>query len=435
MQIPYRISAIAVAFSCLTGCTLPNFVSAPDNKNIAPSGPKVADLIANLKCEMWEAAHDENVLPYYEDTPSLTVRDFSKAPPDRQFTLENLFREIDFVAEAQFTLDVTGAAAFNPSIGYVMPTKQSSFNLTLSIGAQLSDTAHRNLILYSSVEGERLVASPKSPLFDRNFIEVEPAEPSILARDPTNGAVPCGNGEELQGRLGLKEVLATSIIAERMNDVAVYQDTTGTGTVNGVAAPSQFSNYAFGEISTQVDFTIVEGGNGGPNWKLEHFTGPGGGTSGLFNASRQVKDTLIVTFLPVCIRQEYFPKEWDPDFHGVPHQLPKPTNTDVSQRTDITRTAGAGQKQQSHEDKHSTISTVVTGDLGKRPPPPAVTYPAKYEPEMVVGTPGWANYLPPCGSPQGVQARAAATAQARTNNLSVQGLGILQQLQQVPPLQ
>jgi hypothetical protein len=96
--------------------------------------------------------------------------------------------------------------------------------------------------------------------------------------------------------------------------------------------------------------------------------------------NRVVKDTLIVTVLPVCIREKYYPKNW------------------------------------------------IAGDSSYDPKAPAkVSYPMEYDPEMGRGTPGWANYLPPCSSKQGIAAKLADPEKARLNNLSIQGLGILQQ--------
>jgi hypothetical protein len=38
---------------------------------------------------------------------------------------------------------------------------------------------------------------------------------------------------------------------------------------------------------------------------------------------------------------------------------------------------------------------------------------------MVVGTPGWANYLPQCGTSEDAANRVAALSKAKTNNLEM----------------
>lgn len=120
------------------------------------------------------------------------------------------------------------------------------------------------------------------------------------------------------------------------------------------------ATYPFGQFSAQIDFTVIENVNGGPAWTTRYFKGPGGNASGLINLNRQVKDTLVVTFVPVCIREKYYPI------------------------------------------KVGTHS--------------------EYTPEMVDGTPGWANYLPTCSTPghQNLQANAIAAAKFENNTLSIQ---------------
>jgi hypothetical protein len=228
------------------------------------------------------------------------------------------------------------------------------------------------------VDGDRLVSVAP----EKRYTDLE-EKPSLVAYAPQ---LPCDSGSELSGSIGLKETLKTSLISERMNDVAVFQSSPspsssgGNNTVNGAPAPSQLSNYAFGQIGAQIDFTITEAVTGGPNWTITKTAGVAGGLSSS-GYTRLVKDTLVITFVPVCIREKYYPKSWDKDevdFYNPSH-------------------------------------------------PKAVAYPMQYEPEPGVGTPGWVDYLPPCHSTQGIQAKALAPEKARLNNLSIQGLGILQQ--------
>lgn len=380
----YRgLATFALALTFLNGCTtVPDLVARPGDNKVVPAGPKVVSLIANVKCEFWSAAHDSTVLPIYRDIPGLREKEFAKtATTDRLFTLQNLFQEIDFIAEAQLTLDVTANSAASPSLNFITPYATPATNFTLAVGGQLSDAVHRSITLYTSVDGERLIGSPKDARY--GDIDITP----VANDNPMADGGSCGGGSELGGNLGLKETVATGLIAQSMNDVAVFQKSQkgpdgkpGEVTVDGVTAPSQFTSYAFGQVGTQVDFTITEGGSAGPNWTLTDFKGPNGSSASLFSLNRVVKDTLIVTILPVCIREKYYPKNWD--------------------KTDPSFDPKAAQ---------------------------AVAYPMEYTPEMVRGTPRWANYLPPCNSPQGIAAKLADPEKARLNNLSIQGLGILQQ--------
>lgn len=379
-------SSIIGSLVALVGCTtIPSFTLS-NNSSPAPSGPKVAALMANLKCELWDAVHDTSPLPVYKDLPNLDPKSFD-ASPDRVFNLKNIFEEIAYVASAQFTLDVTATSAFNPSLNFVNPYTATT-NLTLSVGGQLSDVPHRNLNLYTSVDSERLIASPVSPLYASlpdPIVKTMAAQTPVADADPTSEMANCNSGSELGGRLGLKEVLATSLIAERMNDIAVLQAGSSGNLVNQGTAPDKFNLYSFGQIATQIDFTITEAINGGPNWTLTHFKGPGGSTAGPFlNLNRQVKDTLVITFLPVCIRQKYVPLRWI-------------TGTDV-------------------EKKPNTP--------WKYPIEYRSSIPGPDRPEaaghMDVGTPLWANYLPPCNSPSGKQNKEEGTAKATVNTLILQ---------------
>ena len=202
-------ASLSVALIALGGCTVPPFVLIGDGPAVAPAGPKVAALMANLKCQLWDATHSDEVLPYYRDDPSL-IENIHNPTPDRLFTLHNLFEEIEYVADAEFTLEVFGTGAINASVNSINPYAAMT-NRTLAVAGQLSDMGHRFVNIYTSVDFSRLVAS--SPQ----------ASPKSLARKPS---IPCNNlalGEnELSGQIGLKETLATALVAETMTDVALF---------------------------------------------------------------------------------------------------------------------------------------------------------------------------------------------------------------------
>ena len=81
MMLQCALSIIAVV--ALSGCSsVPPYDLLASGPPSAPSGPKVAALLANLKCELWVAVHNEEEIPRYIDDPSLPVR-YDRPSPDR----------------------------------------------------------------------------------------------------------------------------------------------------------------------------------------------------------------------------------------------------------------------------------------------------------------------------------------------------------------
>ncbi len=413
----------------LAGCGLPPLVLWEDaSLAVAPSGPSVAALVANIKCELWQAANDTTELPYYEDVPELPLHPPSKHPAiDRVFNLQNLFVEIEYVADYKLTLQVTDTGALNPSANFIKNLPAAGTNLSLAVGGQVSEQADRFIDIYQSVDFARLVSSPENPRYtevrmlpghkDKPFPQLS----DRLAKRPDDAnASPCDHGALLGGRLGLKEALATYAISARMQDVAVLL-TPGSGSSSGGTLFGQqisltgFNGYALGQMDTQIDFTVLLDVNGGPEWSLATFKGPtvtgagGANGQGLLNFSRQAKDTVLVTVIPVCIRPKYFPKDWLK--YGA-QQLANGPQTKPTAST-VKGTLNGG-----------NIDAKITQDQsGGEKNVLSLHYPIEYSPEMFFGTPVWANYLPPCLSPAGQAALAAAPSAARMNN-QLQSLGI-----------
>lgn len=208
----------------------------------------------------------------------------------------------------------------------------------------------------------------KSPPYkDVPYEDVPDKEGPLAHFAPAPGApqgtdqpsVPCGGRTELGGRLGIQESLSYHFITGDMNDIAVFETpppppSPGTSAPSSkpLKIPSTAVQYVIGQIQAQMDFTITSGVNGGPNWTLANFKGPTGSLPFL-SFSRIVKDTLLLTFIPVCIRQKYKPSKGSAPF--------------------------------------------------------------KYKPELVEGTPRWANYLPPC-SRIAADSKINALGAAHTSN-------------------
>lgn len=365
---------VFVAMTALGGCSnLPPFVVGSGDGKGPPAGPKVGELTANLKCELWDAANSMDELPYYEDSPTLTTHQidtdhhpgFLKATPDdRKFTLKNLFQEIDYVADVEWTLDVTDTGAFNPSVTLTKPFNVAVGSLpatsgVLSVGGTLSEAGHRYINIYEAVDFDRLVKSPPHSGNPEDDKEVDIAN-NVKVPCPDQGYAAKGN--QLGGSLGMKEMLQTAITSTSMSDINLAPSIKLSDSIK----TNVTGQYMFGMIGVQVDFTIIENINGGPTWTLSFFKGPGGASSGLLNFNRQVKDTLAMTFVPVCIRQKY--------------------------KTDA--------------------------------PPNATNF--KYDPEFIVGTPFWANFLPPCGA-KDYDLKTAGLAAARTAIYSARGFTVQNQ--------
>lgn len=429
-----RARALCVLVCVLTGCSAPGLVLFEDpSLAVAPSGPTVAALVANLKCELWEAANDTQVLPYYLDLPELPLHPPMQHPSvDREFNLKNLFVEIEYVGDIKLTLQVTDTGALNPSANFIQPLAAANTNLTLAVGGQISAQGDRFIDIYQSVDFARLVPSPENPLYTAvrkvpgprgqpGFHEDKPfpklRDKLARAPDESNGS-PCDRGALLAGRLGLKESLASYAISAAMQDVAVLlspaagSSSGGSGASSGGTLYGQqisltgFSGYAYGQMDTQIDFTITLGVNGGPNWTLTKFKGPnvtsaaGSNGQGLLNVSRLAKDTALVTIIPVCIRPKYFPEPWSRHTaEDLANATAPPTGYNVSGTLKDGKIAAAVTQTQPAKNLLS------------------LSYPVdKYLPEMIFGTPAWANYLPPCLSAAGQAALSAAPGAARTNN-------------------
>jgi hypothetical protein len=175
-----------------------------------------------------------------------------------------------YVAYASLTLDVTNTQGLTPTLNFIHPYASPSTNFTGSIGGQLTGTQHRNItqnftiaLVYDEVKLKSL--------------ERECQEPNA------------GNG--LRGDLGLKPIIAAGLkqtsAGFKIFPLPLPDDKAASDALSQSLIPN------FGSV---VDFTLVYGVNGGPNWTLTHFTGPGSGGSGLANVTRTIKDSLLIAF-------------------------------------------------------------------------------------------------------------------------------------------
>jgi hypothetical protein len=113
----------------------------------------------------------------------------------------------------------------------------------------------------------------------------------------------------------------------------------------------------------------------------------------------------------VCIRQKYIPAVWLKDPSTFPLAAASP---DQSLTGSI--------KGDVKDGKFDGSLSLEQNKPALKRALPALNYPIDpYVPRLTYGTPIWANYLPPCLSPQGQAAISAAPGSAKTN-LQLEGI-------------
>ncbi|MBB3464547.1 hypothetical protein [Rhizobium sp. BK377] len=277
----FAISAITA--TSLAGCnTIPPFELGMSDKTYGTPIVRIASIMANLKCELWNAANDKSPLPQFENDISLKLERHPQPTPEREFNLRNIFAAIEYVGEIELMIDAEQTAGSNPSLSFP-GLGSGSHPLTIGVDSGVSEKGHRANTTYHSVDFERLVEGTEQP----------------AATPPSQ---PCGRGTELQGPLGIKDNLQMGIVASSMNDISVWpKNASNPGVSKDVGVGSQ---YTVGQIHAVIDFTTTTHISGGPNWELTHFIGPNG-SEGLFNHKRQALNQVSFTFLPICIRNGF----------------------------------------------------------------------------------------------------------------------------------
>ena len=260
------VGLISVSLT-IAGCgSVPSF----DNLNGRPitASPKVADLVTHIQCEIWR-------IKQTGEFPKLSTQ--------------------KYVAFAQLTVDVTNLEGTAPSLNFIHPYLAPMTNLTYGIGGQLTGTQHRNMTQSFSINLNDPQRDAEATCADQHKNKV---------------------GSQLAGDLGLEAIIRDGMDRSQDDDFVFHQPIATTAGLNQTNLP------VFGST---VDFTIVYGlSNVGPTWTLTHFKGPGGGSGGgggggaagasggasggggsggaqgLLTLTRTNKDTLIISFAPVC---------------------------------------------------------------------------------------------------------------------------------------
>lgn len=188
-----------------------------------------------------------------------------------------------YVAGILLTVEATNVEGLDPSFSFVNPYKVTGTNITLALEAEMNGTQHRTFTYAFPLY---LNALPPCKGLAYSAKDRTKPDPSGVLLDGTG----------IVGNLDLDLTLA-------MGRSAITQ----TGTPRDLKAP--LGTVGDEVVGSQIDFTVVEGIGGGPQWTLNHFKGPGGSTgssggagaeAGMINFTRTAKDTLQISFARFC---------------------------------------------------------------------------------------------------------------------------------------
>jgi len=290
--------------AALVGCT-PPWQIRPGNEGEVPTVQSVVDNInQQIACAVLA---DPDYYPA------------RRQGNDKLETAWQNFKHSQPVASVQLTLQVIQSEGLNPSFMFIAPyppippSTMSSTQQSGSLGIQLDGSQQRQIILNYVLDFDRMSAHV--------YIEGETGSSGdktiSCGRDgkPLSGYTVAQR--ELEGDLGFAETIDAELVGlQASSDFGIWP------------APPQDSNNKLPttSFSTEAYFTVTEGLNGGPNWKLVHFQGPaggsgsgsgggsgssssgmsggmsggGGGGGQLLNFNRSTLDQALITFTPAC---------------------------------------------------------------------------------------------------------------------------------------
>ena len=178
-----------------------------------------------------------------------------------------------FVTYASLTLDVLVNQGFTPKLGFIHPLKADGTNRVIGLDSSLTGAQHRQVNQNFTLLLDPDYADPKKyPQFDKAKAD---------ACKPVEGP------QGLRGRLGLKDVIVAGLRQFSQSDFLLPLLDSGSEEGEHAALSSSLRP----NFGATIEFTLVYGLEGGPSWTLAHFTG-----SGLVGWSREVKDTLVISF-------------------------------------------------------------------------------------------------------------------------------------------
>jgi hypothetical protein len=318
---------VRVALACVgpllaLGCVTPSLNVVPT----LPTAPTVPQVERHLTCVLARAM-DRHLKAEAAKTPD--------------YALWHHLIEDNFLATINLTLFVTQTQGLNPSLNFITPltnlgspiktivessngttsvqnATMNTNNLTLAVGFQLAGMQDHNFVETYIVDLRRL------------YSEMYATPDGVLATCNELDRTDASHGMRygLKGDLDLEETLESGLEGLQ----AMPYTPVVTGSAPASKASQQASSASVSQsagassFSEKVDFSLLWGINGGPNWILLKFKGPAGGSgasSQLVNYSRQKQDTLISTFAATCKSDEYI-NLMDPAVYFEPVFEPTP---------------------------------------------------------------------------------------------------------------
>jgi hypothetical protein len=337
-----RLILIPCAFLTACGVTPEFYSGGSDQTSESETQVRIASIIANFKCELFEAVNNEKPIPLFYDTPAysgkIPVRPLRHDKPELEFTLKNIFSAIEYVGGVSLTLDATNTLGSNPMAKF-SKWGAAKYPLSLNLNASISEASHLQNHYYFSADFSRLVGDQGSKA------SFHPP----LTTQKTSAVPGCGGSHELEGKLRLQGTLANGIMLGDQNDISVWPGNADYPSAAKSALDAKYS----GEIDTTVDFTTTTSFNGGPTWDFTHVSLPSG-NDGLLNATRVAKNELSAVFFPICISTKYHVKNSSKPFEYSP-QLPNGTPRWANFLPQCGTTAAAESKQKLFQHAIETI--------------------------------------------------------------------------------
>lgn len=246
--------ALALGFIfTLNGCGLPRFnITKPDSE-VHVTTDKVT---RHIECEIlsaWETQEGKKELSNY-------------------------------VSNINLTFEVTNSDGISPNINFITPyyspARVQTGSLNIALGGALSESNHRTVNFNFNLDFSDLSDPSKEATMKGKCVGKSGSEQ--------------GEGYGIEGALGLADIIKAGLKADEDDSSGhIFSD------VPFASSSAKDNPPKVGRIfGSTIDFTLVEGlSASGPTGTIVHFKGPGGTNQGLLNATRTLKNTVVVSFV------------------------------------------------------------------------------------------------------------------------------------------
>jgi hypothetical protein len=315
-----RVALLCGSSLIACGCATPSLNVVPS----LPTAPTIRQLEKHLTCSFVRAMDQHLNLQRSPGVYPATAKDKATVA---DYAFWHRLVDYNFLGTINLTLFVTQTQGLNPSLNFITPLTSlghsirsiedssngittptspttNTSNLTLAVGFQLTGLQDHNFIQTYIVDMHQIYSAMYT--LDKNADPVA-AKPSGLLDECKGDGGDKSRGVHfgLKGDLEVEDTLRSGL--EGLEAMPYTPATVGSAPASKAiqqsssAAVSQAAGAA--SFSEKIDFSLLWGVNGGPNWTLLKFKGPGGGSgtgAQLLNYSRQKQDTLISTFSATC---------------------------------------------------------------------------------------------------------------------------------------